>query len=164
MYPARSKSHQSPNEKFTGNAQVEKFPTWMAVVALALIDESGRVLLAQRLAGKRHGGAWEFPGGKVEGAETPRAALAREISEELALTLDPATLQPALLAEEAGTPPIVMFLYTARSWIGNPQGLDGQNWGWFSPAEASALELAPMDRDLLSRLFTADCLSKHLPS
>ena len=127
-------------------------PTWLPVAALALADQAGRLLLQQRLPGKRHGGLWEFPGGKVESGESPRSALIREIAEELAIGLAPADLVPALLAEEGADPAIVLFLYTCRQWTGEPRGLEGQAWGWFSPQEAQALPLAPMDRDLLSRL------------
>ena len=128
-------------------------PTWMPVVALALIDPNGQLLLQQQLPGKRHGEAWEFPGGKVEVGENPRDALVREIAEELGLRLDSARLVPAGFAEEAGDLPIVLFLYTARDWQGEPRGLDGQEWGWFSPQQAHSLPLAPMDRDLLSGLL-----------
>lgn len=131
---------------------MEDFPTWIAVAALALRGPDGRLLLQQRLPGKRHGGQWEFPGGKVETGETPRTALVREIAEELAISLDISDLAPALLAEEDGEPAVVMFLYTGRRWQGEPSGREGQAWGWFTPAEAAELPMAPMDRDLLGRL------------
>lgn len=127
-------------------------PTWILVVALALYDEEGRLLLQQRLPGKHHGGLWEFPGGKVQGVEKPRFALVREIAEELALDLDPQQLEPAFFAEEAGDPAVVLILYTSRQAVPQPQAMDGQAWGWFTPQEAFALELAPMDRKLLSRI------------
>jgi 8-oxo-dGTP diphosphatase len=55
------------------------------VSAVALIDRDGRVLLAQRPAGKSMAGLWEFPGGKVEPGETPEVALIRELQEELGI-------------------------------------------------------------------------------
>ena len=64
----------------------EGLPT-VLVSAVALIDRDGRVLLAQRPAGKRMAGLWEFPGGKIETGETPEAALIRELGEELGLSL-----------------------------------------------------------------------------
>ena len=127
-------------------------PTWTPVVALALTDAGGRLLLQQRPLGKHHGGLWEFPGGKVETVENPRFALVREIAEELGLTIDPADLSPALITDEAGDRVIVLFLYTASKWSGDPEGREGQEWGWFTRAEAEALPLAPLDRDLLARL------------
>ena len=127
--------------------------TWLPVVALALIDESQRVLLQRQSPGKRHGGSWEFPGGKVEAGELPRQALVREIAEELGITVSSAHLRPALVAEEEGDPHILMWLYVAHVWSGEPDGQDGQEWGWFSPNAAQKLPLAPMDRDMLQRLF-----------
>lgn len=131
---------------------VENFPTWLPVVALALHDEEGRLLLQQRPVNRHHGGLWEFPGGKVETCESPRRALVREILEELALELDPAKLIPSTFAEETGEKHVVLFLYTSRQPVVQPQARDGQQWGWFSYEEAQRLDLAPMDRDLLARL------------
>jgi 8-oxo-dGTP diphosphatase len=127
------------------------FPTWMPVVALALTDAAGRLLLQQRPLGKHHGGLWEFPGGKVQPFEHPREAVVREIAEELGLVIERAHLLPALVADEAGQSAVVLILYTAIRWQGEPAGLEGQEWGWFSAAEAAGLPLAPMDRDLLAR-------------
>ena len=134
---------------------VENSPTFVPVVAAALRDETGRLLLQQCPAHKRHAGLWEFPGGKVESEEIPQLALCREIAEELDLQLDPGTLIPAGFAEELpsnGRPGIVLLLYTCRTWSGRPAALEGQNWGWFTPEEAAALPLPPMDRALLEGL------------
>ena len=73
---------------------MEEKPTWLAVVAAAIRDPGGRLLLQQALPAKAHAGQWEFPGGKVESEENPRLALAREVHEELGLMLDPATPLP----------------------------------------------------------------------
>lgn len=128
------------------------FPTWLPVVALAVHDRRERLLLQQRPAARHHGGLWEFPGGKVEIGETPRAALVREIVEELGIILDPVLLEPGPFAEARGEPHIVLFLYTSRQSGLHPKALDGQEWGWFSRSEAAALALAPMDRVLLQKL------------
>ena len=127
-------------------------PTWMHVVALALRDAQGRLLLQERPVGKHHGGLWEFPGGKVEARENPRAALCREIAEELSIAIDPASLRPALLADQAGDAPIVLFLYSCTSWTGEIVALEGQRWGWYRREEAANLPMPPMDADLLDRL------------
>ncbi|MEL1250069.1 (deoxy)nucleoside triphosphate pyrophosphohydrolase [Aurantiacibacter gilvus] len=131
---------------------MQKIPTWILVVAVALFDENGRVLLQQRPAGKHHGGLWEFPGGKVESGEIPQVALVREVAEELGIGLDPAALEPCAFAEEMGCPAIVLNLYTCRSHAGEPAGLEGQQFGWFDLAGAAQLALAPMDRRLLQQL------------
>ena len=127
----------------------------MLVVALAAQDGKGRLLMQQRPAGKHHAGLWEFPGGKVEDAENPREALAREIREELAIELHPGNLEPAGFAESVssdGQTPIVLLLYRATHFDGEIAAQEGQAWGWFGPAEAAQLPLAPMDARLLAGL------------
>ena len=89
----------------------------------------------------------------MEAGEKPHDALVREIAEELGLTLNIADLTPGPFAQEGGNPQIVLFLYTAHQWEGEPQSLEGQEWGWFRVDEAASLALAPMDRDLLDRLL-----------
>jgi 8-oxo-dGTP diphosphatase len=134
---------------------VAEIPTWLAVVAAAIRDEAGRLLLQQALPGKRHAGHWEFPGGKVEEGENPRLALVREVHEELALSLDPAAMRPVAFADEPGAdghPAIVLFLYDCPAWSGTPEPLEGQAFGWFSPSSAHELPLAAMDRALLDAL------------
>ena len=66
---------------------LQKYPTMIPVVAIALIDTSRRVLMQRRRADRAHGGLWEFPGGKVEPGETPESALVRELDEELGITV-----------------------------------------------------------------------------
>lgn len=131
---------------------MKNIPTWILVVAVALFDQEGRLLLQQRPSGKHHAGLWEFPGGKVESEENPRDALVRELVEELGVTLDSTALVPCAFAEETGNPAVVLNLYTCRSHRGNPLGNEGQQWGWFDLAEATQLPLAPMDRRLLRQL------------
>jgi 8-oxo-dGTP diphosphatase len=125
------------------------------------------VLLQERLPGKHHAGLWEFPGGKVEASENPRSALRREVEEELGLRLLETDMTPAGFAEnqpDEGSAAIVLFLYDCPGWEGEPKGLEGQNWGWFTWAEAAALALAPMDRTLLERLAsTGDCQAENTP-
>ena len=136
------------------NPTVVTLPAWTPVVAIALFDDAGRLLLQQRPADKHHGGLWEFPGGKVDAGEAPREALVREMAEELAIEVRPSDCAAVLLAEEAGEgqAPVVLMLYRATRWRGTPEGLEGQHWGWFTREEALALPLAPMDRDLVKRI------------
>lgn len=135
---------------------MEKNPTWICVVALALSDGAGRWLMQRRPADKHHGGLWEFPGGKVESGENPGNALVREISEELGLELDASALTPAGFAQ--GPLPgrdsqIVILLYSA-SWDGSPvAALEGGVVGWFTPAEMRLLDKPPLDIALVTGLF-----------
>ena len=148
-------SHPEANEMLMRKVYVENNPTFLTVVAAAIHDAAGRLLLQQPLAHKRHAGRWEFPGGKVESTEIPRLALCREVLEELGLTLDPGALAPAGFAEERASdehPALVLLLYSCRIWRGMPAAREGQEWGWFTRQEAAALDLPPMDRALLSGL------------
>ena len=142
-------------ELFKGTRTVEKMPTGLQVVAAAIRDAGGRLLLQQRPVGKHHGGLWEFPGGKVEQGESHHQALIREIAEELAIRLEGDAL--GLLGHrhqgaDDGERALVLFLYNAPQWAGHPCGLEGQRWGWFEPAGAASLPLAPLDRQLLQLL------------
>ncbi len=73
----------------------------VTVVAVALVDPDGRVLIAQRPEGKPLAGLWEFPGGKLEPTEAPEAALIRELREELGIEVAPTCLAPLTFASHA---------------------------------------------------------------
>ncbi len=148
-------SQRSPNERLMRRARLERKPTLVPVVAAAIRDRNGRLLLQQALPHKRHAGLWEFPGGKVETGETPRFALCREVAEELGIELAEAALEPIGFAEEAGSdgrPTLVLFLYSSLQWRGEPEAREGQGWGWFTPEEAARLPMPAMDRALLATL------------
>jgi 8-oxo-dGTP diphosphatase len=129
----------------------------MTVVAGLLTRADGRVLMHRRPPEKHHGGLWEFPGGKVENGEFPRAALCRELAEELAIGVDEASLRPAAFAdraEGAGGEPHVILLYTVASWSGLPVPQDeGAELGWFTQAELLQLPRPPLDVALCAMLF-----------
>jgi len=101
------------------------------VVAVALINPEGRVLLAQRPEGKAMAGLWEFPGGKIEAGETPEQALVREIEEELSIRLEESDLQPIQFASHTYESfHLLMPLYICTSWEGEPRGCEGQALEW----------------------------------
>ena len=131
-----------------------KIPTGIRVVCIALIDEPGRVLLQRRRAGDHHGGLWEFPGGKVEPHETGENALVREVAEELGLAVEPCDLrfEGESARGPADEPPFVLILYSAAHWGGEPQCLDAEAIGWFTPREAARLPVPPLDRPFIDRL------------
>jgi len=136
---------------------MENSPTWIAVAALALRRDDGRWLMHRRPADKHHGGLWEFPGGKVEPGEMPDAALVREIREELGIAVDRAALAPAAFAQgPAGGagPAIVILLYTAKRWRGEPAALEGGEVAWFAAGEIAMLDRPPLDVALCDRLFS----------
>ncbi|HET9947309.1 MAG TPA: NUDIX domain-containing protein [Longimicrobiales bacterium] len=120
----------------------------VAVVA-AVVERRGRYLLARRPAHKRHGGLWEFPGGKVLDGESRLEAARRELAEELGLRV---TGAGRLLAEvrDAGSPFVIEFLEVAAE--GEPVAHEHAELGWFSPAELAGLALAPADEAFAARL------------
>src|SRR3974390_1763058 len=73
----------------------------LVVAACALVDAAGRVLIAERRAGRTMAGLWEFPGGKVEAGERPEETLIRELGEELGITVREPCLAPFTFASHA---------------------------------------------------------------
>ena len=125
----------------------------LIVVAAALVDPDGRVLVQQRPESAQMGGLWEFPGGKIEPNETPEAALARELREELGIETDTACLAPACFASEAlGNRHLLLLLYVCRKWHGQPAALQASALKWVKPVELFALEMPPADRPLIGLL------------
>lgn len=123
------------------------------VVAVALIDPDGRVLLQQRPPGKSMAGLWEFPGGKVEPGETPEAALVRELEEELGIATHESCLAPATFASEPlGDRHLLMLLYVCRKWRGVAEARHATALTWVRPAQMYALAMPPADLPLIGLL------------
>jgi 8-oxo-dGTP diphosphatase len=131
------------------------------VVAAALVDPDGRVLIAQRPPGKAMAGLWEFPGGKVEAAERPEDALIRELAEELSITVREPCLAPLTFASHSYESfHLLMPLYVCRRWEGTAVARHHAALKWLRPKDlmrdaaawpmpAADLPLLPMLRDLL---------------
>ena len=127
------------------------------VSAVALIDADGRVLLAQRPAGKSMAGLWEFPGGKVEPGETPEAALIRELDEELGIDTWHSCLAPLSFASHSYDDfHLLMPLFACRKWDGTARAREGQVLRWVFPRDmrdypmpAADVPLIPVLRDWL---------------
>jgi 8-oxo-dGTP diphosphatase len=131
---------------------LKKIPT-LLVVAAALVDAEGRVLLQRRAPGRAMAGLWEFPGGKVEDGETPEAALIRELAEELGIETDSACLAPACFASAPnGEAHMILLLYVCRKWRGEPRALDASALQWVRPARMFGLDMPPADRPLIGLL------------
>ena len=134
------------------SVNVENSPT-MLVVAAALVDGDGRVLLQQRAPGRSMAGLWEVPGGKVEAGERPEAALIRELDEELGIQTDQACLAPATFASASvGDRHMLLLLYICRKWRGIPQPLDASALQWLRPNQMFALDMPPADVPLIGLL------------
>ena len=123
------------------------------VAAVALIDADGRVLLAERPAGKAMAGLWEFPGGKVDPGETPEAALIRELVEELGIDVHESCLAPLTFASHAYPEfHLLMPLYVCRKWSGIVVPREGQRLAWVRSARLGDYPMPPADKPLLATL------------
>ena len=133
----------------SGNAGSTLFP----VVAAALVDGAGRVLLQQRPPGKMMAGLWEFPGGKVEPGESPEAALVRELEEELGIKVREGALAPLTFASAAlEGRHLLLLLYLCRIWRDDPRALDAAALRWVRPADMRALAMPPADQPFIAVL------------
>ena len=123
------------------------------VVACALVDADGRVLVAQRPTGRSMEGMWEFPGGKVEAGETPETALVRELAEELGVDVTHDCLAPLSFASHGYEAfHLLMPLYVCRKWSGNATSREGQNLKWVFPRELYDIDMPPADIPLIAIL------------
>ena len=131
---------------------MQKKPT-LTVVAAALVDGEGRVLLQRRAPDRAMAGLWEFPGGKMEAGETPEAALVRELEEELGIEVEAEWLAPACFASAAlDARHMILLLYLCRIWRGEARPLDAAALQWVSPREMTGLAMPPADRPLIPLL------------
>lgn len=125
----------------------------LTVVAVALVDADGRVLLAQRPQGKAMAGLWEFPGGKIHAGESPEAALIRELKEEIDIDVTEACLAPFTFASHRYESfHLLMPLYVCRRWKGTLRPREGQTLAWVRPAKLGEYPMPPADKPLVAML------------
>jgi mutator protein MutT len=130
------------------------------VVAGAVTDSAGRVLIAQRPPGKHLAGGWEFPGGKLEPGEARTAGLARELGEELGIAIS--NPRPLIRVRHPyPTGEVLIDMWVVRHYSGEPKGLDGQALKWLSQEELEEAELLPADAPIVRALRLPECLTRQ---
>jgi 8-oxo-dGTP diphosphatase len=118
-------------------------------VVAAVVCRDGRYLLGQRPAEKRHGGLWEFPGGKVHEGESMLEAVKRELAEEMGL--DVVSLGPVrLTVGDPGAAFVIDFVEAVA--VGDAEAREHTRVAWFTPDEMADMPLAPADRLFMNRI------------
>ena len=122
-------------------------------VIACVISHGSEFLVCQRPLSKRHGGLWEFPGGKVEAGETPEGALIRELKEELGINVEQTCLAPLTFASHSYDDfHLLMPLYVCRRWKGIPQAMEGQELKWVRAQDLRQMPMPPADLPLIPHL------------
>ncbi|QMW24692.1 (deoxy)nucleoside triphosphate pyrophosphohydrolase [Sandaracinobacteroides saxicola] len=125
----------------------------LTVACAALVDADGRVLVAQRPAGKPMAGLWEFPGGKLEPDEPPETALVRELREELGIDTHESCLAPIGFASHGYDRfHLILLAFAIRKWRGTPRGREGQALRWLRVNELWTLDMPAADKPLLGQI------------
>jgi 8-oxo-dGTP diphosphatase len=121
------------------------------VVAAALYDAHGRILIAQRPPGKHMAGRWEFPGGKVSSGETDEQALTRELTEELGISVSAA--RPLLtISHDYPDRSVELSMWVVERYTGEPRSLDGQQLKWVPPTALLEEDVLEADRPFIEAL------------
>jgi 8-oxo-dGTP diphosphatase len=123
-------------------------------VAAGIVPQGDRYLLQRRPPGTHMAGYWEFPGGKLEEGETPAAALAREMREELGVEID--GVRPLWVIRHAyDDREVELHFLAARIAAGEPRALHAEAIGWYAPAAMPGLPILPADLEIVARLTPA---------
>lgn len=123
------------------------------VAAGVILNDNDEVLLALRPRDKHQGGLWEFPGGKVEAGEPVKTALARELLEELNLTVTLA--DPLLITEhDYGDKHVTLDVWVVRSFSGRPEGREGQELRWVKRADLRNYQFPQANIIIVDTLLT----------
>ncbi len=128
----------------------------LLVVAAALMNDKGEVLLAERPQGKQLAGHFEFPGGKIEAGELPEAALIRELKEELGIDVDASALEPLTFLSHSYPEfdfHLLMPTWLIRTWHGIPQALEHASIVFVNPRDMHNYLMIEADRPLVERLM-----------
>ena len=123
------------------------------VVACALIDSDGRILLSKRPDNTEMGGLWEFPGGKIEPNEIAETALVRELREELDIDTNESCLAPVNFSSYKYPEfHILLLLYICRKWKGNVRALSASELKWVFANDLGSYNMPEANKELISHL------------
>lgn len=130
---------------------------WTHVVAAAVVDPAGRILIAERPRHKAHGGLWEFPGGKREHGETPAAALKREFREEVGLELEAG--RPLIRVQfEYPERSLILDVWRVDSFVGEAVPREGQQLRWVPPRELREYRFPAANQPVVAALNLPETL------
>ena len=121
----------------------------MTTVVAAVIERDGRILICQRRRGQAHELKWEFPGGKLEPAESPEDALRRELREELAIEAQPDNEITRYEYAYPGRPPILLIFFRVTRFSGEPQNLVFERTTWETRERLPDYDFLEGDRDFI---------------
>ena len=121
------------------------------IVAAGIVVRDGRALIARRPEGRHQGGKWEFPGGKLEEGESPEAALARELREELNIETRVGRIRDVRFFRYPERDVLLLF-YWAELVSGEPENVDCGGFAWARPEELCRYDFAPADAGLIAEL------------
>lgn len=121
------------------------------LVTAAVIIEEGKALITRRPEHKPQGGLWEFPGGKLNPAESPAEALRREIREELALNISVEKIVDALHYQYPWGA-VLILAYRCRIIAGVPRNIEVSEHRWVPLSELDQFKFLPADIPLISQL------------
>lgn len=117
-------------------------------VVAAVITRGDRMLVSRRPEHKRHGGMWEFPGGKVGEGESDVDAISRELHEELDVRAVRVG-EPDVAIADPGSPFVIVFVPVEIE--GEPRCIEHTEHRWGTLEELLEMELAPSDRAFVVR-------------
>ncbi len=124
---------------------------YLHVAVAVVVDERGRVLISQRPGHVHQGGLWEFPGGKLETAETAEAGLKRELLEELGISVHAA--RPLIrVFHEYPDKSVLLDVWRVTRYSGEPAGLEGQPIDWVAIDELGDRAFPVADTPILKAL------------
>jgi 8-oxo-dGTP diphosphatase len=120
-------------------------------VVAAVLRRNGRILIAQRNRGHRFENLWEFPGGKVESAETPEEAVERELKEELGIVSRAGGFLCSS-RHDYGDFAVELLAYEAYYVSGEIVLTDHQQVKWVKPRELAGYDFPEADRLIVRKL------------